>query len=74
MEKVVVMNIEYDLPELMSSARLVSSKSEAKRLIEQGGVTLADKKITDWKKKVKPTDGAILKIGKRKFVELVMKK
>jgi len=73
MEKVFIMNIEYDLPELMASAQLVPSKSEAKRLIEQGGVTLNDKKITDWKKKVKPADNTVLKIGKRKFARLIIK-
>ena len=73
MEKVFIMNIEYDLPELMASAQLVPSKSEAKRLIEQGGVTLAGKKITDWKKKVKPADNTVLKIGKRKFAKLIIK-
>ncbi|OGG86766.1 tyrosine--tRNA ligase [Candidatus Kuenenbacteria bacterium RIFCSPHIGHO2_02_FULL_39_13] len=73
MEKVFIMNIEYDLPELMVSAQLVPSKSEAKRLIEQGGVTLDNKKITDWKNKIKPRNGDILKIGKRKFARLIIK-
>ena len=68
-----IMNIEYDLPELMVSAQLVPSKSEAKRLIEQGGVTLDNKKITDWKNKIKPRNGDILKIGKRKFARLIIK-
>lgn len=73
MEKIFILDIEYSLPELMVSAQLLPSKSEAKRLIEQGGVTLNNKKITDWKKKVKPQNGDVLKIGKRKFVKLIIK-
>lgn len=74
MEKVYIMDIDYDLVELMLSSQLVPSKAEGKRLIEQGGVTLANKKVTDWKKKVKPQDGDILKVGKRKFIQLKIKK
>jgi tyrosyl-tRNA synthetase len=75
MECVYIMqNVKYDLVELMSSAMLVKSKSEAKRLMQQGGVTLADKKITDWKKKIKLKNGQILRVGKRRFVKLRIRK
>ena len=60
--------------DLITLAELTTSKSEAKRLVEQGGVKLGDKTITDWQTKVKPKHEAILKVGKRKFVQLMIKK
>lgn len=56
---------------LVSELKLVSSKSEAKRLIEQGGVTLNNEKIADPDFIVK--DG-ILKVGKRTFIKLKVEK
>lgn len=50
--------------------KLASSKSEAKRLIGQGGVEIDGKKITDQSFIVDPKDGMILKVGKRKFVKI----
>jgi len=74
MEKIFIMDIEYDLIELMVSSQLISSKSEGKRLMEQGGITLNDKKITNWKKKIKLKNGDVLKVGKRKFARLITRK
>jgi len=49
-----------------------ASKSEAKRIIEQGGVTYNGEKITDpfdvvnvW------PEGQVLKVGKRKFARII---
>ncbi len=53
--------------------KLAASKSEAKRLMEQGGVKLDDKKILDWKKEIKVKNGDVLKVGKRKFVKIKLK-
>lgn len=46
------------------------SKSEAKRLIEQGGVSLGDKKITDTDSKIST---GLLKVGKKRFTKIVIK-
>jgi len=43
------------------------SKSEARRLVAQGGVTFNGKKIDDPNTIVKVTGGEVLKVGKRKF-------
>ncbi|MBI2420899.1 MAG: tyrosine--tRNA ligase [Candidatus Levybacteria bacterium] len=51
---------------------LASSKSEAKRLIEQGGVSLDNERITDPNIEIKPSNNSILKVGK-KIVKLVIK-
>ncbi len=46
------------------------SKSEAKRLFQQGGVEADSEKITDPNATVPVTDGMILRIGKRRIVKL----
>ncbi|MFC1598216.1 tyrosine--tRNA ligase [Patescibacteria group bacterium] len=58
------------LVDLMVSAGVAKSKSEARRLIEQGGVRLNDKKITDRDAVPSYRDGDVLQVGKRKFVRL----
>ncbi len=57
------------LVDLMVKEKLAPSKSEAKRLIEQGGVHLNDKKVTSIEAKV---EQGILKVGKRKFVKITL--
>ncbi len=57
--------------EMLTQANLASSKSEAKRLINQNAVTLNEEKITDPDSKIKI---GILKVGKHKFLKIIDKK
>ena len=61
------------LAALMKDAGLVASTSDARRLIEQGGVTLDGEKITDVKYTFTKPTTALLKVGKRRFkrIELI---
>jgi tyrosyl-tRNA synthetase len=56
--------------EVLIQGNFVESNSEAKRLIEQGGVTLNDKKITDPNSKA---ETGVLKVGKNRFAKIVAK-
>jgi tyrosyl-tRNA synthetase len=58
------------LCEVMVEAKLTSSKSEAKRLIEQHGVKLNDEEVSDPNLKIKE---GTLSVGKRKFVKIKIK-
>lgn len=60
----------YQLPDLLLECHLVPSKSEARRLIEQGGVKIDDKSIKDWKGLVKIKKGMVVQVGKRRFVKI----
>lgn len=51
--------------------KLASSKSEAKRLVLQKGVKIDGKTQEDWRKIVKTKKGQIIKVGKRKFLEII---
>ncbi len=54
-------------------APLAKSRSEAKRLIEQGAVELDGVKITQFGQHVLVKDGALLRLGKHTFAEVHLK-
>ena len=58
-----IINILFD-------SKLVSSKGEAKRLIEQGGVKINNKKVKDYNQEIEIKDGTIIQAGKRKFIKI----
>jgi tyrosyl-tRNA synthetase len=52
---------------------LAESRGEAKRLIKQKAVSLDNVVITDPAAQIKPVNGQVLKVGKRRFLRLVVK-
>ncbi|MFH1288639.1 MAG: tyrosine--tRNA ligase [bacterium] len=61
------------LIDIMVQNNMASSKSEARRLIEQGGVSIDGTKITDEKFNFGEFAGTpVLKVGKRKFLKLII--
>ncbi len=61
------------ITELIAMSGLVSSKSEARRLIKQGGVRINGEKVSDPNFDLTVEEGMILKIGKLNFIKLVIK-
>jgi len=57
--------------DLLTKTKLAPSKSEAKRLVEQGGVRIDNEVQKDWRLEVKIKKGQVLQVGKRKFVKIV---
>lgn len=60
-----------NLLDLLVKTKLAPSKSEAKRLILQGGVKIARKVQKDWQKSIQLKKGLIIQVGERKFIKLV---
>ena len=58
--------------DLLRAASLVSSTSEARRLITQGGVSVDGTRITQIDARVPVNDGTIVQVGKRKFARVVI--
>ncbi len=56
---------------LLTISKMAKSSSEARRLIQQGAVTLDGERVTDPEKELIVREGAILKVGKRRFVKLI---
>ena len=60
--------------DLLIKTGLVSSKGEGRRLIQQGGLTIADEKVTDPNKtfaKAEFANGLVIKKGKKVFHKAV---
>ena len=68
---------EMGILSLLVKAGLASSNGEARRNVEQGGVSVDGEKITDVKAQIAKDsigeDGIVLKRGKKKFMRIVVK-
>jgi tyrosyl-tRNA synthetase len=66
-----------DMISVLCKAGLVASRSEGRRAIEQGGVTLENEKVTDVKaafgKDTFAGEGAVVKRGKKNFRRVILK-
>lgn len=56
---------------LLVAAKLAPSSGEAKRLIQQGGVTIDGEKITDPAQSVLVQSGQVVKVGRNRFARLI---
>ena len=69
----IVIDIEGDsmpLVNLLKTSEMVSSTSEAARLIKQGGVKIDSEKVENPKLNIKKGSEAIYQVGKRKFLKI----
>ncbi len=60
---------DQSLLDVIIAAEIAPSKSQAKRLFEQGGVSLNGETVKDW---ATPACPGVLQVGKRKFLKLVV--
>ena len=68
---------DMDILAVLVRSGLDKSRNDARRAVEQGGVTVNDEKVTDVKTSYNADffkgDGVVVKRGKKKFVKVVMK-
>ena len=68
---------DLDILALLVKAELAPSRSDARRAVQQGGVLVADEKITDIQTTYNAdsfgADGLVVKRGKKKFVKIIVK-
>jgi tyrosyl-tRNA synthetase len=66
-----------DILNILVKSGLNASRSEARRAVEQGGVTVNDEKVTDIKVSYKPQqlegDGIIVRRGKKNYKRVIIK-
>lgn len=65
-----------DILSLLVKSGLCASKSDARRNVQQGGVTANDSKVTDIAKtftEAELRDGVVLKRGKKNFRKMLLK-
>lgn len=73
LETLIVDKEEIDLLDFLKENNLVSSRSEARRIFNQGGIYINNERYSDPSFKIKIEKEIILKIGKRKFIKVVKK-
>jgi len=64
---------KVDVIKLMIKNKLVRSNKEGKRLVEQGGVSINGTRLDTGSLTIEVVDGMILKIGKRKYIKLLVR-
>ena len=64
---------EVNILDLLVKAELATSKSEARRLVEQGGITIDGEKKTNPSELIKFTQDLKIKKGKKVFVKVIKK-
>ncbi len=82
MQQLMLINLQIKLiisllKQILVKAELAPSRSDARRAVQQGGVSVADEKVTDiqttYGADAFGADGLVVKRGKKKFVKIVVK-
>jgi tyrosyl-tRNA synthetase len=71
MPEIILKEKQLPILELLTKTKLVSSKSEAQRLIIQKGVKINNQIQNDWQKNIKIEKGMIVQVGKRRFIKII---
>jgi tyrosyl-tRNA synthetase len=58
--------------DLITQIKFAPSKAEARRLVQQGGVSIDGEKILDFKNVVSSEKDFVLKVGKRRFAKILI--
>lgn len=72
-EVTIDQNSASNIISLLRTIGAANSNSEARRLVDQGGVSINGEKITNSNSNLKIQSESILKVGKRKFYKLIIK-
>jgi tyrosyl-tRNA synthetase len=62
---------DMEIIEVIAKFKLVSSNSEARRMIDQNAVTVNDEKVKDYNFQIKKGQEYMIQVGKRRFIKLV---
>ncbi|MEK7673367.1 MAG: tyrosine--tRNA ligase [Patescibacteria group bacterium] len=65
--------VTWNIVDLLAETGLCTSKSEARRLVEGGGVKMDSEKISDPKAEIKIAKETLIQAGKRKFLKVISK-
>ncbi len=72
MPSVTVTAAELRVADLLLATGQAPSKAQARRVIEQGGVEIDNRRVDDVNATVLPRDGMQIKFGRRSFVRLIV--
>lgn len=66
----IVEDGQVGLLKLLTFAKMAGSNSDARRLIQQGGVKVNDEKVDDIDARIPADPGTVIQAGKRKFIKI----
>lgn len=69
----IEMTAEMGILDFLCAAGLFPSKSEARRMVEQGGIQIDGQKVTDPRATIAPADSIMVQKGKKTFLRVVRK-
>ena len=72
MSTMTIRGQSHNILDLLVSQKLAASRSEGRRLIEQGGVRIDQKVVTDWQQPIRIPNNAVLQVGKRRFIRITI--
>lgn len=67
------MDAALNIADFLVAVKLFDSKSEARRMVEQGGIQINGEKITDKNYTVEPTESIMVQRGKKVFLKVNVK-
>ncbi|MDP2630288.1 MAG: S4 domain-containing protein, partial [Candidatus Uhrbacteria bacterium] len=71
--EIKVQKKEWNIVDLLVESKLATSKTNARQLVEQGGVSIDERLVESHNESVVlPKDGAVIKKGKRHFVKIIL--
>jgi tyrosyl-tRNA synthetase len=70
MPTITLRGSEHNILNILVSHQLATSRSEARRMVEQGGVRLNQQSIDSWEHPVTIKNNSVLQVGKRRFVKI----
>ncbi len=73
MPEVALPEVPISVKNLLTTCKLVETGGEAKRMVQQGGVSIDGQKAADPNTEVLPRDGMVVQVGKRRFARLRVK-
>ncbi len=73
MPEITLPAVPVSLKNLLTTCKLVETGGEAKRMVQQGGVSIDGTKAADANAEIVPSDGMVVQVGKRRFARLRVK-
>jgi len=73
MPEIALPALPMSVKNLLTACKLVETSGEAKRMVQQGGVSIDGRKAADPNTEIAPRDGMVVQVGKRRFARLRVK-
>jgi tyrosyl-tRNA synthetase len=69
----IKMSAPMGIVDFLMAVGMFESKSDARRMVDQGGIQIDGKKITDWRATVAPKGEFMVQRGKKTFLRVIVK-